>query len=185
VTHPGPRTLADIDWATWRAKDPATLVFVVQDGRVLLIRKKRGLGAGKINAPGGRMEPGETAAECAVREMREELHTTPTDLVYCGENRFQFTDGYSIHVFIFRAGGFEGEPTETDEAVPLWSAVDGIPWDEMWEDDPLWVPLMLDGIGFSGRFLFDGETMLDHEIAVLDAPLAEAPVPPGAVRRGS
>ena len=35
----------DIDWESWRAKDPATLVFVVKDSSVLLIRKKRGLGA--------------------------------------------------------------------------------------------------------------------------------------------
>jgi 8-oxo-dGTP diphosphatase len=65
------RTLQDIDWASWKAEDPATLVFVVKDGRILLIRKKRGLGAGKINAPGGRLEAGEAPIEGAVREVQE------------------------------------------------------------------------------------------------------------------
>ncbi len=32
----------------------------MRDDETLLIRKKRGLGAGKITAPGGRIEAGET-----------------------------------------------------------------------------------------------------------------------------
>jgi len=160
------KTLQDIDWSTWKAKDPATLVFVVTEGRVLLIRKKRGLGAGKINAPGGRMESGETRLECAVREAQEELCITPIGLTYSGENLFQFVDGYSIHVHVFKATGYEGEPTETDEAIPIWSDVDKIPYAEMWEDDTLWVPLVLDGTRFSGRYIFDDDVMLDYELDV-------------------
>jgi len=160
------RTLRDIDWDHWIPKDPATLVFVVKDGEVLLIRKKRGLGAGKINAPGGRVEPGESPVEGAVREVQEELHVTPLDLTYSGENRFQFVDGYSIHVHVFKATDYEGDPTETDEAIPLWTRVDELPYDEMWEDDRLWIPLVLKGVAFSGRYLFDGDTMLDHDVEV-------------------
>jgi 8-oxo-dGTP pyrophosphatase MutT (NUDIX family) len=52
--------VCDIDWNTWEPSDIATLVFVFQSDQVLLIRKKRGLGAGKINAPGGKVDPGET-----------------------------------------------------------------------------------------------------------------------------
>ena len=52
--------LADLDWSTWRARDPATLVFVLRGDEVLLIDKKTGLGMGKVNAPGGKVDPGET-----------------------------------------------------------------------------------------------------------------------------
>jgi len=34
----------------------------------------------------------------------------------------------------------------------------------MWADDRLWVPLMLAGTRFEGRFLFDGDRMLGHKI---------------------
>ena len=51
------------DWSTWQPHERANLCFVVRGEEVLLIHKKRGLGAGKINGPGGRIEPGETAAE--------------------------------------------------------------------------------------------------------------------------
>ena len=46
--------LSDIDWSTWKPTDRATLLFVVdrEKNRVLLIEKKRGLGAGKVNGPG-------------------------------------------------------------------------------------------------------------------------------------
>jgi 8-oxo-dGTP diphosphatase len=154
----------DIDWESWRAKDPATLVFVVKDGSVLLIRKKRGLGAGKINAPGGRLEPGETPLEAAIRETREEVCITPLDLTHAGVNLFQFVDGYSIHVHVFLARDYAGEPKETDEATPLWAPVEAIPYEEMWEDDRLWIPLVLDGVRFSGRYVFDGDRMLDHAL---------------------
>lgn len=50
--------------AQWTPDILATLMFVVQKGRILLIRKKRGIGAGKVNGPGGKFEPGETALQC-------------------------------------------------------------------------------------------------------------------------
>ena len=103
-----------------------------------------------------------------------------TNLHYGGENKFQFQDGYSMHVWVYIADGFIGTPTETDEADPIWTTTDSIPWEEMWEDDHLWLPLLLDGIPWSGRYLFDGDRMVDHEVEILDERPAEAPVP-GAV----
>jgi 8-oxo-dGTP diphosphatase len=159
-----PRRLADIDWSRWEARDRATLTFVVESDRMLLIRKKRGLGAGKINGPGGRIEPGESARECAVREVEEELGITPRGLDARGELRFQFTDGYSIHVFVFFAAHYEGEPRETAEAIPLWFPVDAVPYHEMWADDVLWLPRVIAGERVKGRFVFDGDDMLDHHL---------------------
>lgn len=160
------RSLSEIDWTTWTPVDRATLLFVVRNGRILLIRKKRGLGAGKINGPGGRLEEGELPRECAVREVEEEIGVTPTQVEERGELFFQFVDGYSIHVWVFRAAGYQGETVETDEAVPLWFPLDEIPYGEMWADDRIWLPLMLDGRRFHGRFIFDGDAMVDHHVVV-------------------
>ena len=38
-----PDNLAAIDWGTWKPVDRATLLFVMRDSQVLLIRKLRGL----------------------------------------------------------------------------------------------------------------------------------------------
>ncbi|MEM6994007.1 MAG: NUDIX domain-containing protein [Myxococcota bacterium] len=165
-----PRRVSDIDWAQWRAVDPATLLFVIDQARdrTLLIRKKRGLGAGKINAPGGRIEPGETPFAAAVREVEEEVCVRPREVTPSGLLRFQFVDGYSLHVHVFRADAWEGEPRETDEAVPMWLSTAALPFDEMWADDRLWVPHVLSRRHFDGRFIFEGDTMLDHALSVED-----------------
>lgn len=156
--------LADIDWNSWQAKDPATLVFVVRGDEILLINKKTGLGKGKVNGPGGKVDPGESPETCAVRECQEELGIIVSNLEYCGQHRFQFVDGYSIHVWVYRTRDFVGEPVETREARPLWVPVDDIPYDQMWEDDRLWLPMMLSGERFQTRWIFDGDTMLDYDI---------------------
>ena len=161
------RRVREIDWTCWRAVDPATLVFVIKGRRILLIRKKRGLGAGKVNGPGGRLEAGESFEACAVREVREELGVTPLHLVQLGRHAFQFVDGYSTFVHVFRAGDFHGTPVETDEAEPLWFELDAIPFDQMWEDDRYWLPLVIKGRRFAGRWIFDGDRMLDHTLDVL------------------
>ena len=67
---------------------------------------------------------------------------------------------------LFRASGFEGTPTETEEAVPLWFSLDQIPYDEMWADDLYWLPQLLKNQTVFGRFIFDGDQMIDHQIQV-------------------
>lgn len=159
--------LEDVDWQAWVPQMRATILFVVRDGRILLIRKKRGFGAGKINGPGGKLDPGESPLECALRETREELGVTPRHVEQCGELRFQFTDGFSILGHVFRARDCEGEPCETAEAEPLWTELDAIPYAEMWEDDEIWLPWLLEGRRFAGRLLFNGDTMLGHAFEIL------------------
>jgi 8-oxo-dGTP diphosphatase len=156
--------LPDIDWANWRPQQRATLLFVIRHGQILLMHKKRGLGAGKINGPGGRLDAGESPLQGAVREVQEELAVTPTGVQQCGELAFQFVDGLSIFVYVFTATDCNGEPQETAEAIPLWTPCGAIPYDKMWADDRLWFPLMLAGKQFQGRMLFDGDTMLDHHV---------------------
>jgi 8-oxo-dGTP diphosphatase len=156
------RRVSEIDWARWTPVDPCTLLLVVRDERALFIRKKRGFGAGKINAPGGRIEAGESPLQAAIREVQEELLVTPTGIEPAGELSFQFVDGYSLHVHVFRADDCVGEAGETDEAIPLWTPLDEIPFDQMWADDELWIPLLLKKRSFSGRFIFDGDEMVDH-----------------------
>ena len=156
----------------WTPRERANLCFIVKDGRVMLIRKKRGLGAGKINAPGGKLEPGETALAGAIRETEEEIGVTPLRLEDHGVLHFQFTDGYSLHCAVFVARDFSGEPIETPEAIPLWYPVDAIPYGEMWEDDRHWLPQVMAGESFDAWFVFEGERMLEKHIVWRAAPPA-------------
>ncbi|RBI63582.1 8-oxo-dGTP diphosphatase [halophilic archaeon] len=144
----------------------ATLCYPIEDERVLLIRKKRGLGDGKYVGPGGKLEAGETPRECVVREVEEEVGVTVRDPEKVGEFRFVFGDDPRMYVHVFRTYDFEGTPTETPEADPEWFAFDDVPYDEMWDDDRLWLPHLFEGETFEGTFRFDadGEEMVDHEL---------------------
>ena len=164
-------------WQTWQPSMRAALCFVQREGQILMIRKKRGLGAGKINGPGGRLEPGETSLAAAIRETEEELCITPRKLKERGELHFQFVDGLALHCVVYTADGCLGEPKETDEATPHWMDPSAIPYHDMWEDDIHWLPGMLEGKNFRGYFHFDEDRMLSHHIDWDSGAMGVAPSP--------
>jgi len=155
-----------LDWSKWVASEHVALTFVRQGGQLLLIRKKRGLGAGNFSAPGGRLEAGETPEQAAVRETQEEVGLTPLGLRAAGRLDFAFTDGYALRCHVYTAEACEGTLTETDEAAPFWCDEADIPYGRMWSDDRLWIPLMLQGRRFDAQFVFEGDLMLWHLLSV-------------------
>ncbi len=165
-----PESVSGIDWENWSPKEKAVICYIIdrKKNKVLLIHKKRGLGHGKVNAPGGRIEPGETASEAAVRECQEEVGLTPSGLEKRMELYFQFTNGYSLYGEAFFTETWEGEPVETEEADPFWCDLDKIPWEEMWADDIHWLPQALKGRKQRGRYIFDDDEMLSQELIPLE-----------------
>ena len=153
-----------MDWSSWQPRERATLCFIRERQRVLMIRKKRGLGSGKINGVGGRLEGDESPLQGILRETLEELGITLIDPVERGELHFQFLDGYSLFCTVFIASRFDGTPVETEEAAPLWFEIGQLPYNEMWEDDKLWLPQALEGKSFRGFFVFDGERMVSEQL---------------------
>lgn len=49
-----------------------TLIYIVHQGQVLMMRRRKQPNLGLWTAPGGKLEPGEAPAECARRELQEE-----------------------------------------------------------------------------------------------------------------
>ncbi len=156
--------IEDIDWINWNPEEKSTLMFIICNERILLIHKKRGLGTGKINGPGGKIELGERPIDCAIRETREEVCVTPKNIDLSGELFFQFTDGLSIHCIVYCSNDFDGEPKETDEAIPFWCNIDDIPFSQMWEDDVTWFDYLISKTFFKAYYIFDGDQMLDARI---------------------
>ena len=129
------------------------------------------MGSGKWNAPGGKVEAGESPAAAAARETREETGLTPVDPRYVGLLEFRFAEGSSCWdnlCRVFTAGAFKGSlGGENDECAPAWVGLDAIPYDGMWEDDRSWLPSLLAGRPFHRVYRFGagdallGETILD------------------------
>lgn len=159
-------SVLNVDWSGWTPRETGVLCFLFRGDEVLLIEKKRGLGAGKVNGPGGRIDPGETALQAAVRETEEEVGLTPLEPLEAGVLRFHFKDGYSLHCTVFTARNWTGEMIETPEAKPFWNRTAEIPFDRMWADDPFWIPHLLAGVPFEGWFEFEGDVMLCREVRV-------------------
>ncbi len=141
-------------------------------GTVLLGRKKRGLGQGLWNGPGGKVEPGEGIEQAAIRETREEVGVSPIVLRKVAVLDFYFPEvpagkEWSQRVHVFLASEWEGSAVETDEMAPKWVPLDEIPYDLMWEDDVCWLPAILEGKFVTGDFLFGAdERMKDYEVVI-------------------
>ena len=126
--------------------------------QVLLGRKKMGLGAGNIVGLGGKLEPGETPRQAAVREIEEEsgLRVAEADLSPRGILTYLFPhrEAWSQVSHVFVCADWVGVPGESDELNPEWFEVDSLPVDEMWDDARHWLPGVLAGIPVRATFTF-------------------------------
>lgn len=150
-----------------------TLLFALRPGEVLLGMKRRGLGMGLWNGAGGKLAPGETHAEAAVRETHEEFGILPAAVTPVGVLRFHFLAGegkaaWDQECVVFTAAEWEGEPHETDEMTPRWFAREAVPFDVMWADDRVWFPWMFAGDEFFGDIDFAANETMLGEPYVLD-----------------
>lgn len=149
-------------------KHVLTLALVSESERVLLAMKKRGFGEGRYNGFGGKLHAGETIEQAAIREMEEEGGIRPLSLTKVGVLEFSFaTVPLELEVHIFKVIGYEGVVIETEEMRPEWFLWDDVPYDQMWPDDRLWVPLFRVGKLFRGQFLFDAPASKEHEATIL------------------
>ncbi len=154
----------------------ATLCLVRRRGAadaLLLGRKKRGFATGKYGGFGGKLEPGETIAAAAARELAEEcgLRVSPQELRPVAELTFRFPHQPAwdqiVHTFLVEQ--WQGEPVESEEMAPAWFLVADIPYALMWDDSLFWLPALLAGKRLRGRFTFraDNETVERAELEIL------------------
>ncbi|KAF9950751.1 Nudix (Nucleoside diphosphate linked moiety X)-type motif 1 [Mortierella alpina] len=151
------------------SKKVLTLVMVIDKDqkKILLGYKKRGFGAHLWNGFGGKVEPGETPKEGAHRELEEEagITVTPENLKKAGILLFLFeNDPVALETHIYTAYEHDGQIRECEEMRPQWFDFAAIPFDQMWEDDKIWLPMLLKGQDpFFGRMYFKRKATGEQE----------------------
>lgn len=149
-------------------KKTLSLLFLRRDNEVLLAMKKRGFGEGRWNGVGGKVEAGESLEQAMIRETEEEIGVTPTVFEKVGDIRFdEYFKGVPtlMHVHVFTAAAWTGQPIESEEMAPKWFAASDIPYEDMWSDDPFWLPQVLEGKKVSADFKLDAtDTIISHTV---------------------
>lgn len=115
---------------------PAVGVVCLRGGEVLLIRRGRPPREGEWSLPGGRIEPGERAADAALRELVEETGVTArlTGLLDVVDGVF-LEAGLHYVLIDYGAEWLSGEPVAGDDAAearfwPLAEAERLVAWSE-------------------------------------------------------
>jgi mutator protein MutT len=111
----------------------AASVAVLREGRVLVAARGRGAMAGLYSLPGGLVEPGETLAEAALRELREEVGVEAEMIGFLAHAEVieRDEDARVQHHFVVCAHAARwraGEPQASAEALDVrWVAEDELP----------------------------------------------------------
>lgn len=119
---------------------PAAGVVCVRDGEVLLIRRGAPPRLGEWSLPGGRVEWGESAQACALRELAEETGVVAEliGLIDVVDGQFAVDGAEPARHYIlidYAARWVSGEPVAGDDAAqarffPIDEALAMVDWDE-------------------------------------------------------
>lgn len=111
----------------------ANAIIINKEGKILLIKLKKGPYAGGLCIPGGGIEPGELSKDTIRREILEETGITIGEGTHFGfcELMQRSSENHRV-VLLLKAEG-EGRPLETEEGISCWSDIEdaeknGIPF---------------------------------------------------------
>lgn len=144
-----------------------SLLFILEDNRILLAMKKRGFGSGRWNGVGGKLDLSETPEQAAIRECQEEIGVTPKNIQKVAEHDFisETAEPWRMYVHVFICSEWDGDPVETEEMRPEWFSQSLVPYNNMWEDDQYWLPQVLAGKKLRCSFTFgENDKMLTHNV---------------------
>lgn len=150
----------------------ATLCYLKRDGKTLMVhrtKKENDMHMGKWNGLGGKLEPGETPEECAIREIYEESGLTVTKPLLKGILTFPgFANDEDWYAFVFVAPEFEGELIESPEGMLKWVDDEQLLDLNLWEGDRIFLPWLEGYRFFSGKFVYVDGQLTDHEVVFYD-----------------
>lgn len=147
----------------------ATLCYVRSQGCTLMIhriKKQNDMHAGKWNGLGGKLEPGETPEECALREIWEESGIKVKNLHWKGFLTFpQFANQEDWYAFVFIADADQEMIIDSNEGELRWIPNDKILELDLWEGDRIFLPWLDQPRFFSAKFNYQDKKLVDYQVS--------------------
>ncbi len=130
------------------------------------VKKANDMHQGKWNGLGGKMEPGETPEECAIREIREESGLIVLRPDLRGILTFPgFSNDEDWYVFVFVVTEFSGDLIDSAEGRLEWIEDGKIPALNLWEGDRTFLKWLESDDGFfSGKFVYKNGALINHDV---------------------
>lgn len=95
--------------------------LIERDGKILICRRRSDQAhGGKWEFPGGKVENGETPADAAYRELREELGIAASIGAEIRRYEYSYPGKAAIQLVFFQVTEFEGEPDPDQFAEIRW-----------------------------------------------------------------
>lgn len=146
----------------------ATLCYLRRNGKTLMVhrvKKKNDMHAGKWNGLGGKLEPGETPEECAVREIMEESGLKVSNPILKGVLTFPaFSNDEDWYAFVFLVHEFEGELIDSPEGDLKWIDNAELLDLNLWDGDRIFLPWLERQGFFSGKFIYKDGRFIEHQV---------------------
>lgn len=150
----------------------ATLCYVRKDHQTLMvhrIKKANDMHQGKWNGLGGKLEPGETPEECALRELYEESGLRARRPQLRGVLTFPgFANEEDWYAFVFVITDFSGELIDSPEGTLAWVEDARLLDLNLWEGDRIFIPWLEQPGFFSGKFTYQDGRLVGHSVVFYD-----------------
>ena len=143
-----------------------TLCYIEKDEKILLLKrnkKENDVHEGKWIGLGGKIEQGESPAECIIREVKEESGLNIMNPKLRGILTFpKFKDNIDWYVFLYTANEFTGKLIDSPEGHLEWIDKDKVLKMPTWEGDLVFLDMLLkDEKNFEIKFEYNSEGKLD------------------------
>ena len=146
-----------------------TLCYIESNNAYLMLHRNK-----KVNDEnkdkwigiGGKFEPGESAFDCARREIKEETGLVAQNLKYRGIVTFVSNEYGTEYMHLFTTNSFTGKITECcNEGELVWVDKDCISSLPIWEGDRIFLDLLSKKSPFfSLKLVYENDKLISHVI---------------------